>query len=651
MVLDDEFLNTFLNKFSEILTFCYENYTKNSEFLKQNIKEVIILTDNLCENMISTNNTNFNLLDKMAKIFFTFNEKLQSDNFAVREIDLFLLNLVYLYTKYQNFFTNNNEISVVVDDINSYINMQLETILKSEDFRINNDKFEVIYLMKLIFNILYSKLKNLNIKTFVLENSNNVILNRLEHLDILSLTNQSIDNIDSSNIVKNVVNSLEELKILIKLIYILDKHKNSIYTLNIITTKNIESKMIEIQKIILFENKHKYMLLFIKIITIFVKNFYHFQYIETSYEDKSLNSITDEIGNLIKILLDDKIFEDKLFSELPNCIEKYELIEFPFEKDENSKIYVKFLLEYFKIFEKLVISSFHDFDTKNKVMNNFVHFFHCIMIKIFYLRNNTYKDKYLLALKDCIIKQFNNKHIEPQIINFLISFIEEKVIYIDDNINLMKNIKILREFIKFYCIKEIKINYISILESLYGKKDIDINMIILIFLRLIDTEEDYQTLNKYLLCNEDLFKKFLYFDKKLCNFWLRNTFTNENEILKKIKSNLLISSLSKRDFFEYFFKVFEEIGMETTKIQLDTHIYKFVKFYDKLLKINKDQKYSSYSTQFDQIVNQLNKIRSLNLDNIVLNDTLVIFLLNKLSFLFNDNKVDLKSRLFDNIEK
>ena len=75
------------------------------------------------------------------------------------------INLVYLYSKYQNFFSSNSgEISSTVESLNFYLNQQFENILKTDEMKINNSKFEVIYLMKLIFNILYSKAKNLNIK-------------------------------------------------------------------------------------------------------------------------------------------------------------------------------------------------------------------------------------------------------------------------------------------------------------------------------------------------------------------------------------------------------------------------------------------------------------------------------------------------------
>ena len=602
--------------------------------------------------MIQTNKCDINILDKLTTIFFSLNEKLSKDNFIVREIDVFLINLVYLYSKYQNFFSSNSgEISSTVESLNFYLNQQFENILKTDEMKINNSKFEVIYLMKLIFNILYSKAKNLNIKSYVLDNSNKALLTRIENLQILSTNDPSVDNIDSEKIVKTFVNSLDELKILIKLSHILDKHKNSIFTLNIITTKNIESKLIDIQKIILGENKQKYMLLIYKIITVFLKNFSHFQYIESNYEDKNLTSISDEISHLIKILLDEKIFENSLFIEhLLSHIEKYEISEFPFEKEENSKIYVKFLLDFFKIFEKIISCSRI---VKNKVaIDIFVHFFHSIMINILNLKNNTYKEKYLILLKDCIIKYYNFDGIQEHIITYLISFVEEKLIYIDDNVNLMRNIKIIKEFVKFYSMKDLKIDYLSILQKIpSNKRDIEVNIIMLIFLELIQTAEDYQSLNKYLLSNDNLFNKFMYFEKKLCNLWLRNTYTNENEILKKINNNLLYSSISLRDNFEYYFKVFHHFEIEKTKSELNIDLYKFVKFSNRLIKINKDQKYSSFSTQFDQIINQINKSRNVKFECNIMNETLMMYLLNKICYMFNENKEIFSTRLFECIDK
>ena len=58
--------------------------------------------------MIQTNKCDINILDKLTTIFFSLNEKLSKDNFIVREIDVFLINLVYLYSKYQNFFSSNS---------------------------------------------------------------------------------------------------------------------------------------------------------------------------------------------------------------------------------------------------------------------------------------------------------------------------------------------------------------------------------------------------------------------------------------------------------------------------------------------------------------------------------------------------------------
>jgi hypothetical protein len=584
----------------------------------------------------------------MTQIFFAFNSKSDSSILFLREIDIYLLNLVYLYAKYPVFLTENYQILTSSNNLNSYLNDNTVNIMKSEHFRINNDKFEITYLMKLIFNILISNKGNF--KSSFIDNTSDLLLKRLQNLEFTSPIN-SEEPEDSTKIIKIFIDSLEEFKILTKLTYILDKHKNSIYTLNIMTTKNIESKFVEIQKILISENKEKNLLMINDIIMIFLKNYFHFQYIESKFEERSLSSITEEVSSLIKMMLDEKIFEDKLFSEVYiKQIEKFEILEFQYTKEENTKIYIKFLLEYFKIFEKLVNILYIDNNSKNMSIDLYVHFFHNIMIKILVLKHNTYKEKYISSLKDCIIKQFNNISIRTYTIDYLITFVNNNILYISNFSDLMKNIKILKEFNKFYNSKEVKLNYVNILDALIkNNNEVEVMMNIIVFLRLVESDEDFQTLTKYLYSQESLFKKFIYLDKKICNFWLKNTYTKENEILKKVNLSLIASSISSVDYFEYFLKVFEE-NMKTNHYEININIYKFVKLINRLVDINNDQKYYSYSSQFDQVLKVLENIPKLNSDNIVA-DTIQVFLLNKLSVIFTSNKEKFKDRLFESLEK
>ena len=411
--------------------------------------------------------------------------------------------------------------------------------------------------------------------------------------------------------------------------------------------------MIEIQKIILGENKQKYMLLIFNFINIFIQNFFHFQYIESYYEDKNLTNISEEITNMIRLLLDEKNFEDKIFSEyLINHLDKYDIIEFSYEKEENSTIYIKNLMDYLKIFEKIVNLNYSEGSLKAKAVTLYVFFFHTVMVKVLNLRSNTYKEKYIILQKEYLLKQFKNEEIQEKILIDLIALIENKVINVNDNNDLLKDIKIIKELIKFYSIKELKLNFIGILEMVSkNKKDIEMNIIILFFLKLLENEEDYIQLNKYLISKKDLFQKFLYFDKKLCNFCLKYTFTNEIDILRKINNNLLIGSIANIDCFEYFFKVFENLNMEIDINQLNINLYKFMKFSNKIIKLNENQKFSSYSAHFNQIKNQLNKLSNLKFDNLILNDTLEIFLINKLNQLYISAKNELKNEFFEYIGK
>ncbi len=214
----------------------------------------------------------------------------------------------------------------------------------------------------------------------------------------------------------------------------------------------------------------------------------------------------------------------------------------------------------------------------------------------------------------------------------------------------MKNIKILKEFNKFYNSNEVKLKYINILDALIkNNNEVEVMMNIIVFLRLVESDEDFHSLTKYLFSQESLLKKFIYFDKKICNFWLKNTYTKENEILKKINTSLITNSISSVNYFEYFLKVFEE-NLKTNHYDININIYKFVKLINKLVSVNKDQKYYSYSTQFDQILNILENIPKLDSDNIV-SDTIQVFLLNKLSVIYTFNKEQFKNKLFESLEK
>ena len=648
IILEAEFLDDFINKFNEILDYCYENYSKNIEFLKLNLKEAIVLTDNLSENLITTNNLNYNLLEKMTKIFFDYNSKSESNNLQVREIDIYLLNLIYLYLKYPIFLTENNQILSNVQNLYLFINEHIESLMKKEEFRINDSKFEIIYLMKLLLNILFSSKSNL--KILVLDNSSKLLIKRLENLDIFNLNLN--DEAEKTNNFTNIfIDNLEELKILTKLTYIIDKHKNNIYTLNIITTKNIESKINEIQKILISENKEKYILLINRIILIFLQNYYYFQFIESKFDERSLSNLTDDIIILIKMILDERIFEDKILSEYYIInIDKFEIDDFQYSKEENTKIYIKFLLEFLKIFEKLANIVYINKNSKEKSCDLYVHFFHNIIIKILILKQNTYKEKYISTLNDSMIKQFNNFSIKKNVVDYLISFVNNNIIQTNNLNDLMKNIKILKELKKFYNSKDIKLDYINILNVLIGNNNEIVTTInIIVFLNLVDSEEDFKTLITYLSKHDCLSKKFLYSDRKIFNFWVKNTFSYENEILTKVKRYIITNSISQINYFDYFLNVFEE-NIQSNNLDINVNIYKFFKSINKVLDINTNQKYYSYNTQFDQIISLMDKISKLNLDNIFL-DTIQVFLLNKLSKIFSSDKDQFKNKLLEKLEK
>ena len=619
----------------------FQNFYKDEEYIKGNIKDAATLLDNLCEMSLLSNN--ITLLDNL--INNGLNHIINSQNILVNELiphyRILLINTLYTVYKYQNetpqLKVDYNLIIDIHKSVSNDFNNYLNSLTKEEKVdKVNlqlDENINYYSLTKYLCIMILSFNKGLE-KELILDNSLTLLLQILENKINRDQSDEEIEQDFDEYLI-----GYNNLVFFTKLPHIFEFSKAKLYNLSIKITRSIESSLLEIQNFIIKKNERFFSLLINKIIMSYINNF------DIYYE--SNENFYNDIFNLLKYLSEDKIFSADYHLEIFKDKQSINLYELNFTTDEMQSKYISLLIKYIKYFEKLVANK--DKEVTEREVELFLSWYHQVLNATLNMRQGYQKDKYLKIMEKQIEQYLECKKFPELIVQYITDFIKNTFILEFDSTNLIKNIKTLKELTKIYS------NYFQIKKSIlntfcdgsvHNKNKIEFSLFATFYLKFLNLNdpEDNKLLHYLITSSEYFIENILFIDKKLCAYIMQYFINEEINSIDRIV-DIIITDLAKEEknlnySIESLIKFLTEsiiIDIESIESNNLSNLNIALQIFEMLIKknITCDKKIETV------LINLLKVFKwDINDDRKLLQSSIILFFINKYIFLTNtDDKL------------
>ena len=475
------------------------------------------------------------LIDSITEILYSTKKNREN----VQNIELFLMLCVKLINQLLGNISDENKFILIINVFYSMIKAKLE--LQNEYKNI----FEKIYSeinKDILFDSLSKNIKS-NDKFDIKENSS--LINDLFCFFLIEFFNSNKDNnqnlIYLSNLIKEysiLFNTKKKdqknqifqdenielfkikyntLSILMKFYSLFDIKKSNFYSLNIKSTKELETFFKSVQQIIINTNTINYMDMILILLQQYIFN------MDLFYELDS--SLYEKIFNLLLNLIDNAPFNDltiiSILEYKNKFIENLKLNELSLNSDDAISKYIMILMKLFK---------FYNIDNnKGEYNNNYIKYFQKVLNFVFEITQHYLKEKYLSLLQRELKAKIENcndiiKALFTQIIDIINKIVETK------DITLIKNYKNISKFYGNY--EKIIEEIILYIKNNFNKEEIKENDEIKIILLLNIVDNNNKMVKKFV--EEVPCHIILFVNQNMVNYNMHNFVEDEINCLNRI---------------------------------------------------------------------------------------------------------------------
>ena len=314
------------------------------------------------------------------------------------------------------------------------------------------------------------------------------------------------------------------VSILMKLFSLFDLKKSNFYSLNIKSTKELESFFKSLQQVLINNNINCYMSMIFILLQQYIFNMDLFYELD--------NSLYEKIFNLLLMLIEKSPFNDEsnnnINIEKNKFIENLKLNELSLTSDDSVSKYIMILMKLFKFFTMD--------NNKGEYNTNYIKYFQKVLNFAFEITQGYLKDKYISLLqRELKTKIENNDNIIKILFNEILDIIKQ--IIETKDITFIKNYKNISKFFgNFEVFLDEIISYIN---NNFNKEEISQNDEIIIILLLSMFNNNKKMTKKFI--EEVPCKIILFINQNMINYHMNNFIENEinclNNVIKEYFNN------------------------------------------------------------------------------------------------------------------
>lgn len=483
---------------------------------KDQIKDICVLIDCICEILIQTKEVN----QKAVGVFVDKLIEFITNQFSNKDTEygiIIILNCLYsmLKIKIENLIEKTDK--SLIDFTNKYIEEEIKKVPLEQNliFENNNNLSNGLligFFLRMIFDKEQSDFESM------IQQLIDLIISILKKRHEIDVNTHKI-----ADIYHELKENYSSMRFLLKFQNLFDIKKDIFYSLSIKTSKSFENLILTLQQEILEKSKKK---------LIFMMNSIILKYLEVfPYIYNLDNKFYDDVFIYLKLICDNENY--------CGCLEeKYEFVKnvkvssFNFTNDDTLLKYILFLMKIFKLFQIE--------ETEIKCEDIYVQYFIKVLEFVFEIKNSYLKDKYKTLMKKEIENKFNNETLNTIIFENVLTKIK-KIINVDKQSNLVKLIRELKNFITFINSNpNLKTKSFSYIQDVNEECSLEKQIYILFLLNFVDTTKDLEEIKKI------PFKRIILFNSDLLNFTLHYYVNEEIDKLNKVKE--IIHDNNKEEF-------------------------------------------------------------------------------------------------------
>jgi hypothetical protein len=638
----------------------FEKFAKEEDYIKTNIKDASIIIDNLAEMCVNINKPDLLtiVLDKSLSFAYSILKDIREASLSYyNHIRVLILNILYSTYKY---FIEASEIKLNLDILSS-INKDLQLNFSNylnQNFKnpkslknLKEDEDILFYAFSKSLSGIIISLLNKNSgkeldKNLLIDENINLLLSYIQSCSIKNST-------DNETEFEDFLIEYSNLKFFTKFSHLFDLNKSKFYNLSIKASRSIESQLVEIQNLIIKSNEKIFSLIINKLLIKYIQNFSEF------YEAQE--SLYDDIFNLLKFLVDDKIFSNNFIQEIFSKKEtnnannvnvtEIKIHDVMLHTDDMTSKFIQMLIKYIRYFEKV----FYVENTKDKKkaldeeIQIFLNFFHQVLAIVLNLKQGYLREKYFKIMEKTIETHLDDPIIAEKIFEYITDVIR-KGLLANLNMNLIQNIKNLKDLIKFYS------NYYQIKKFILKlfdaeiKQDIEFSLFSIFYLNFLNLkkEEDFKLLDSLIKNSSNFVENILFIDRKLCSYLTKYYINEEISSLENI-INLIFDDLSKgegsisipyenlvRYILIFTDKIFSQ-QQSQEEINLVNNLTMVINIIEKFLckRIFDLEKFVNFIFEFLEVIG---KYENKNEKMRILTSSIITYFLNRISQLCDSNE-------------